>query len=178
MHTFSTLLNLACGGALLEEDDGRARRMQLTMTAMLMSLAFAAIWGAAAGSRIPALALANLYKVPMVILLSSLSAVPAGMLWLESVERSLGRAPAPWRCWLVVDTALLEAGGLVGTLETGRPRSGVVVATALGFAGAVALLGAGIRGLARVARRERDDALLDRELKELRRGLGENSAAR
>lgn len=80
MHTFSTLLNLACGGALLEEDDGRARRMQLTLSALLLSLVFAAIWGAAAGSRIPAIAIGNLYKVPMVILLSSLSAVPAGML--------------------------------------------------------------------------------------------------
>ena len=80
MHTISTLLNLACGGALLDEDDGRARRMQLTMAALLLSLVFAAIWGAAAGSRSPAIALGNLYKVPMVILLSSLSAVPAGML--------------------------------------------------------------------------------------------------
>lgn len=80
MQTISTLLNLACGGALLEEDNGRARRLQLMMSAMLFSLVFAAIWGAAAGSRSPELAVGNLYKVPMVILLSALSAVPAGML--------------------------------------------------------------------------------------------------
>lgn len=88
---------------------------------------------------------------------------------LEAAERAMGRVPAPWRCWLVADSRLGDAGGLVGKLETGRPRRGVVVATGVGFLAVVALLGAGVRGLSRSARRERDDALLERELKRLRR---------
>lgn len=80
MNTFSTLLNLACGGALVPEDGGRARRLQLVFSALLLSLLFAALWGAAAGSSSAASAAANLYKVPMVVLCSALSALPAGML--------------------------------------------------------------------------------------------------
>lgn len=75
-----SLLNITCGQALPADDDGRARRLQLIALAALAALAFAALWGLAAGSRSLPLALANLYKVPMVVLLSSLSAVPAGML--------------------------------------------------------------------------------------------------
>jgi hypothetical protein len=75
-----TLLNLACGNALPAEDDGRARRTQLVIAALLLSLLFAMIWGVAIGSRVPSLAIANAYKLPMIILLSSLFAAPAGLL--------------------------------------------------------------------------------------------------
>ncbi len=44
---------------------------------LLLTLACAAVWGLAAGAGSPALALANLYKVPMVIVLSALIALPA-----------------------------------------------------------------------------------------------------
>ena len=81
METFSTLMNLACGGTLLPEDEGRARRIQLIFAALLLSLLFGAIWGVAAGMGTSGeMALQNLYKVPMVILLSALCALPAGML--------------------------------------------------------------------------------------------------
>jgi hypothetical protein len=43
----------------------------------LFTLVVAAVWGLAAGAGSPALALANLYKVPMVITLSTLIALPA-----------------------------------------------------------------------------------------------------
>jgi hypothetical protein len=43
----------------------------------IFTLAFAAVWGLAAGAGSPALALANVYKVPMVISLSTLIALPA-----------------------------------------------------------------------------------------------------
>ena len=43
----------------------------------IFTLVFAAVWGLAAGAGSPALALANLYKVPMVITLSTLVALPA-----------------------------------------------------------------------------------------------------
>lgn len=80
MTHFSTLLDLTCGKPLGEEDAGRARRLTIVVSALLTSLAFAAIWGVAAGSRVSTLALANLYKVPMVVLLSAVGAVPAGLL--------------------------------------------------------------------------------------------------
>jgi hypothetical protein len=81
METFSTLMNLACGGALLAHDDGRPRRVQLMFAALLLSLLFAALWGAAAGvGTSTTMVLQNLYKVPMVVLLSALCALPAGML--------------------------------------------------------------------------------------------------
>ncbi|MCC7383620.1 MAG: hypothetical protein IT384_17400 [Deltaproteobacteria bacterium] len=80
MQTFVTLLDLACGQPFRAEDDVRSRRWQLIVAAALASLACAAIWGLAAGSGDLRLALANVYKVPMVILLSTLCAVPAGLL--------------------------------------------------------------------------------------------------
>jgi hypothetical protein len=80
MNHFSTLLDLTCGKPLREEDAGRARRLQIVVSALLTSLVFAAVWGVAAGSSLPALAVANLYKVPMVVLVSAVGAVPAGLL--------------------------------------------------------------------------------------------------
>jgi hypothetical protein len=64
------------GGAAVE----RARESRKTHDVLrraLSSLGFAAIWGVAAGSAAPALALANIYKVPMVMALSGVVALPA-----------------------------------------------------------------------------------------------------
>jgi hypothetical protein len=78
--SFLTLLNLACGQDLPDEKDVRARRVQLAVAGLLTSLVFAAIWGLAAGSSEISQALTNLIKVPAVILISALGAIPAGML--------------------------------------------------------------------------------------------------
>jgi hypothetical protein len=80
MSTFMTILNLACGQTLAQEDAGNARRLQIIIAAAIGSLLFAAVWGIAAGSSSAGLAFSNVYKVPMVVLLSSLSAIPAGLL--------------------------------------------------------------------------------------------------
>src|SRR5437868_4329644 len=80
MTTLMTLLDIACGRPIPEEDSGRSRRLQLVLFALLCSLGFAAAWGLAAGSTKSALAIANLYKVPMVVLLSCAFAAPAGLL--------------------------------------------------------------------------------------------------
>jgi hypothetical protein len=77
----STLLNASIGRA--PADDGPARRTQLTIAAALAALAFAALWGIAAGSTSTTLALGNAVKVPMVVLLSAVASVPAGMLALR-----------------------------------------------------------------------------------------------
>ena len=80
MTTLGILLSLACGGSLSLEDGGRARRIQLIVAALLLSLVFSAIWGAAAGSTSLVLALGNVYRVPMVIVCSAICALPAGLL--------------------------------------------------------------------------------------------------
>jgi hypothetical protein len=77
----SNLLQLAVGREV--EHEGPAQRTQFTLAAALSSLGFAAIWGLAAGSSSLGLALGNAYKLPMVVLLSSLAAVPAGLLALR-----------------------------------------------------------------------------------------------
>jgi MFS family permease len=80
--TFSTQLQHITGRRV-EEAEGRARRLQLMMTAGLSSLLFAALWGLAAGSASLGLAVANLYKVPMIVLLAASFSVPAGLLALR-----------------------------------------------------------------------------------------------
>jgi hypothetical protein len=68
------------GGTAPSDQLGTARRRQLLASAGLLSVVFAGIWGLAAGSSSLGLAIADLYKVPMVVLLSALSAVPVGLL--------------------------------------------------------------------------------------------------
>ena len=80
MTTIVTLLDIACGRPIPVEDSGRSRRLQLVVFALLASMIFAAAWGLAAGSQTTGLAIANLYKVPMVVLLSCAFAAPAGLL--------------------------------------------------------------------------------------------------
>ena len=70
MGTLVTLIDIACGRAIPPEDSGPSRRRELVVFALLASLVFAGAWGLAAGSRSTGLALANLYKVPMVVLMS------------------------------------------------------------------------------------------------------------
>jgi hypothetical protein len=104
MATLLTLLDIACGRPLPQEDSGRARKLQLSVFALLASAAFAALWGAALGSHAAGMAIANLYKVPMVILLSCVFAAPAGIL-------AWRLAGAPLRG---TDLALGFSGGVFG----------------------------------------------------------------
>lgn len=104
MGTLVTLLDIACGRPIPVEDSGRSRRLQLVVYALLSSLIFAGAWGLAAGSRSSALAVANLYKVPMVVLMSCAFAAPAGLLaWKLSGSRIRG-----------TDLALGFVGGVFG----------------------------------------------------------------
>ena len=104
MGTLVTLIDIACGRPIPAEDTGRSRRLQLVVFSLLGSLAFAAAWGLAAGSSSAGLAIANLYKVPMVVLLSCAFAAPAGLLaWRLSGTRLRGS-----------DLALGFTGGVFG----------------------------------------------------------------
>jgi hypothetical protein len=104
MTSIVTLLDIACGRPIPNEDSGRSRRLQLVVYAFLSSLVFAAAWGVAAGSQAASIAIANLYKVPMVVLLSCAFAAPAGLLaWRLSGAPIRGS-----------DLALGFAGGIFG----------------------------------------------------------------
>lgn len=78
-HLFD-LLEVACGRPIPESARGRATRVRTVLAAVLASALLAAIWGAAAGASSLTLASANVFKVPLVLLLSAVSAVPAGLL--------------------------------------------------------------------------------------------------
>lgn len=80
MQTLMTVFHLACGRAPAEEDSSPARRAQLALAALFASLCMSALWGGAAGSAVPSIALMNLYKLPLIVLFSAIGAVPAGLL--------------------------------------------------------------------------------------------------
>jgi hypothetical protein len=81
MNPLMALLNIACGNPLPETDNGRARRTQLMIAALILSIVFAALWGVAiVVARQPHMIASNLLKLPMIVLLSALIAAPAGLL--------------------------------------------------------------------------------------------------
>ncbi|MBV8757948.1 MAG: hypothetical protein JO257_11750, partial [Deltaproteobacteria bacterium] len=85
----SKLMTLTCGG---ERSASRAEESVLSILAIAAALALASLWGVAAGSESGTLMVANAYKVPMVILLSALTALPAGIVALRLSNARLGGA--------------------------------------------------------------------------------------
>ncbi|HEY0253436.1 MAG TPA: hypothetical protein VGC41_18005 [Kofleriaceae bacterium] len=79
------LLDLTTGG----KPQSRAHATMLAVLALAAGLVLSAIWGAAAGSSSASLAIANLYKVPMVILLSAITALPVGLVTLRLTNAKL-----------------------------------------------------------------------------------------
>ncbi|MEO8700160.1 MAG: hypothetical protein ABI867_08955 [Kofleriaceae bacterium] len=67
----------------------RSHQLILTISALFAALVLASLWGLAAGSTSATLAFANAYKVPMVILLSALTALPAGLVALRLSNATL-----------------------------------------------------------------------------------------
>ena len=79
------LVSAACG-RLATAGESAARRTQLALAAAMFALGLSALWGAAAASSDATLALANLFKVPLVVAMSALCALPAGMLAMRIIE--------------------------------------------------------------------------------------------
>lgn len=77
------LLNLATGQSLPPEWDSKPERLRLAITALFCALVLVALWGVLAGISVPALALSNAWRLPLVVLLSALTAVPPGLLALK-----------------------------------------------------------------------------------------------
>jgi hypothetical protein len=84
-----SLSQLMSFGGEASAPDSRSQQTMLTIGALLTGLVLSSMWGLAAGSTSAALALANAYKVPMVILLSALTALPAGLVALRMLNAPL-----------------------------------------------------------------------------------------
>src|SRR5687767_579207 len=69
---------MTCGGQLARPLT-RAQETMFAVLAIIAALGLSSLWGIAAGSSSSVLALANAYEVPMVILLSAITALPAGL---------------------------------------------------------------------------------------------------
>lgn len=69
----------------------RTRSLYDTFAHGLSGLCFAAVWGLAAGSAAPWLALANVYKVPMVLSLSLLVALPGVLVARHLLKLEVGK---------------------------------------------------------------------------------------
>lgn len=74
-QTFDTFLSP--DDARVEDRAARSRSLYGVVQRALTGLGFSAVWGLAAGSAAPALAVADIYKVPMVLALSAVVAMPA-----------------------------------------------------------------------------------------------------
>lgn len=81
LSSFQNLLNTACGR--IEEGASPQRTLHLAIGSLLCALVLAAVWGAAAGSSSTILALSSGLKVPLIVLLSTLAALPATLLVLR-----------------------------------------------------------------------------------------------
>lgn len=89
-----------------------AAKLQLVAFATIASLGFAALWGAAAGSCVAALAIGNLVKVPLALLLSALAAAPLGVVaW-----KLLGEETSVTDLLLAHARGLLAGAVVLGTL--------------------------------------------------------------
>jgi hypothetical protein len=84
----SQLMTLTCRGELAEPPT-RAAQLMLTIQALFAALVLASLWGVAAGSSSATMSIANAYKVPMVVLLSALTALPAGIVALRFANAKL-----------------------------------------------------------------------------------------
>lgn len=83
------LMTLTVAGEL-DPPSSRAQHTMLSVLAILASLALASLWGVAAGSASVTLSIANAYKVPIVVLLSAVTALPAGVVTLRLTGAGLG----------------------------------------------------------------------------------------
>lgn len=85
-NRLSALMSLTCGGELRLT---RAQETMLAILALAAGLVLSACWGIAAGSSSASLAAGNAIKVPMVVLLSAITALPAGLVTLRLTNAKL-----------------------------------------------------------------------------------------
>lgn len=114
------------------EKRGSASRIVLITTVLLAAAGFSAVFGIAVGSTTLTMATANLVKVPLVVVLSGLFALPSAVLAL----RVLGSPVRATDLWLSQATATLAAA-LV--LASAAPLIGLFYHSSDGFGGLAAV---------------------------------------
>jgi len=85
-NRLSALMTFTCGGDLRLT---RSQETMLAIIALVTGLVLSSCWGIAAGSSSASLAAANAIKVPMVVLLSAITALPAGLVALRLTNAKL-----------------------------------------------------------------------------------------
>lgn len=109
MQTLNMMFNLATG-QVLDFGNSKSRRLQVMIGGLLGSLVLVVLWGWAAGSRDLSLLLANTYKLPLIVLMSTLVALPAGLL-----SRKLLNSP-------------YRSSDFIGSYSSGLLSAGLVMA--------------------------------------------------
>ena len=137
MKIVGELLEIVNGDQTKAEAEGPARRLRLCLAALLGAALCGALYGLVVSSTDLGLAAANLYKVPMIIVLSAVSALPAGLLTLK-----LSRAPLRTSDLLLSAAAAQFTGALV--LAAGAPLAGLFYHTSVRLGAPSSLLIAGL----------------------------------
>lgn len=106
VRQFLDIVNLACGA--VRPGLGSAERRQLIFASLLGTVVLSAVWGLAAGSVSPQLAASNAFTVPLVVIIASLCALPAGALALK-----LSGAAVPPRDLVLAYASAVFGGSLV-----------------------------------------------------------------
>jgi len=86
MELLKALPGLIGGSEVEIEGEGTARRIRLGIAAAAATALASGLYGLSAGIVEPALAAGNLLKVPLVVLLSGVAALPAGLLAAKLME--------------------------------------------------------------------------------------------
>ena len=107
---FQELLNTACGR--MEATTSSHRIIHIAIGSLLAALVLSAAWGAAAGSSSAVLAASSGLKVPFIVLLSTLAALPATLLAL----RLSGVAYACRRLFLSICSGVLGGALILAAL--------------------------------------------------------------
>jgi hypothetical protein len=136
MHLFHQMLTLLGPHPLTPGETGGARRLLLATSAFLAALVLVAVWGVAAGSTAGHFALVNAVSVPLLLLVSSVAALPASLLVFRltstdgrAADLVLGHAGAVFGASLVL--ALLAP--FIALYQYSSSRTGPVVAMASVF---------------------------------------------
>lgn len=150
------LLNTACGR--IETTTSSHRIIHIAVGSLLCALVLSAAWGAAAGSSSAVLAASSGLKVPLIVLLSTLAALPATLLAL----RLSGVQYACRRLFLSICSGVLGGALILAALA---PIVGIyyhtsaAVGAKLAVASAFVALGAGGLIMVRNALRQLPDGM-------------------
>ncbi|MCP4501526.1 MAG: hypothetical protein GY822_16330 [Deltaproteobacteria bacterium] len=161
-ENLSRLFVMTFQGSGDDEQPSSAERLQLIVLALGAALACGAVWGLGAGSSALSLALANVWKVPLVLLMSVATALPASVL----AFKIFGAKASPSEVTLPIATGVFAGCAMLATLA---PLVGIFYLTStqagpLVAMGTVALgLSTGIfvmtRNTVRIAKRESKNAI-------------------